>query len=82
MNIVHNINSEDRKWQELWKRVGIKGNDSDMAYINKDEKKKGGSRDINGVYFNAEKMPKYSKGNEQDMIRKISETIAYPEEAQ
>ena len=82
MNIVHNINSEEGKWQELWKRVGTKGNDSDMAYINKSEKQKTDSRDLNGVYFHAEKMPKYSKGDEQDLIRKISETIVYPEEAQ
>lgn len=82
MNVVHNINSEEGKWQELWKRVGTKGNDSDMAYINKSEKQKTDSRDLNGVYFYAEKMPKYSKGNEQDMIKKIAETIVYPEEAQ
>lgn len=87
MNTLHDTGSG--KWQELWKRVSAKGDDSYLPYVKSfpkgddksDDTQKMPARDFNGVYFYAERMPEYP-GGEKAMTEKISKSIEYPLESQ
>ncbi len=82
MTAFHNNDSQDGEWQELWKRITSKNDESVMPYVQNKTNAESLSCDLNGVYFNAEKMPKFSKGNDNEMKRYIAKKLKYPEEAQ
>lgn len=82
MNTYHNINSKEGIWEELWKRVSTNADDSDMEYLNTEKDNYKVSRDLDGIYTVTEKMPEYSGGSYEDLVKKVSQTVVYPEEAQ
>lgn len=82
MNTYHNINSKEGIWEELWKRVSTNADDSDMEYLNTEKDNNKVSRDLDGIYTVTEKMPEYSGGSYEDLVKKVSQTVVYPEEAQ
>ncbi len=82
LTAYHSNESKDGEWQELWKRVTSENDESIMPYVQNKNNAESSSCDLNGVYFNAEKMPEFSKGDYNDMLRYISQKLKYPEEAQ
>lgn len=82
INSRHHIDSPNRSWQEMWKRVTFSDSaSSDMAYINTPQSNNLPSRDVNGVYFYADTMPQYAKGTARNLLAYIAKAIVYPESA-
>ena len=44
--------------------------------------KEGIWEELDGIYTVTEKMPEYSGGSYEDLVKKVSQTVVYPEEAQ
>lgn len=83
INTFHHFDKSEGNWQELWKRITSKDDDSDMPYIKSlDENKPKVAQDLNGVYLATEKMPEYPNGGQEGIIKHIEKTISYPAEAQ
>lgn len=81
MNTTHHASQKEGTWQELWKKVTMDEDADVLPYLQSGNKDNTSSRDINNVFFIADKMPTYKNGSESDMMQFIAKNVKYPVKA-